>query len=67
MSNGRVAGVSEDGRAFVLSRELFALRVDGVWSKNASLPVSEMYYDFSIVGEEAATALFNEATIALSD
>tara|TARA_A100000172_G_scaffold49138_3_gene30755 strand:- start:22 stop:225 length:204 start_codon:yes stop_codon:yes gene_type:complete len=62
-----VAGVSDDGRAFVLMPGAVALRVDGVWEKADSFTAEEMYTDFSIVGPEASTELFNAAATSLSD
>jgi len=61
------AGVSDDGRAFVLTPGLVALRVEGVWAKAESFTVEEMFKDFSIVGPAESTALLTEAISALLD
>jgi hypothetical protein len=65
MDESFIAGVSDDGRAFVLTPGLVALRVEGVWAKPESFTVEEMYKDFSIVGPAESTALLTEAKTAL--
>ena len=65
MDESLIAGVSDDGRAFVLMPGSVALRVDGVWTKAESFTVEEMYKDFFIVGPDESTALLTEAKSAL--
>lgn len=67
MDESFTAGISDDGRAFVLTPGLVALRVEGVWTKAESFTVEEMYKDFSIVGPEASNELLSAATNSLSD
>jgi len=67
MDESFTAGISDDGRAFVLTPRLVALRVEGVWAKAESFTVEEMYKDFSIVGPDESAALLTEAISALLD